>query len=137
MNRRGVTVAAGKKTESRTRRPINSTPAFAHAHEVAGATRWLFVSGQIPERSDGTVPKDFTTQCRTVWANIERQLEDANMSLDNIVKVTTFLADRRYRGENAAVRRQVLQERAPAVTIIITDIYEEEWLLEIEVIAAE
>lgn len=59
------------------------------------------------------------------------------MSLDNLVKVTIFLADRRYRGENAEVRRAVLGKRTPALTIVIAGIYDEAWLLEIEAIAAE
>jgi 2-iminobutanoate/2-iminopropanoate deaminase len=118
-------------------RPINPTSAaYAAASEVVGAGRLLFVSGQVPVRPDDTMPADFASQCRVVWANIERQLRDAGMSLDNIVKVTTFLSDRRYRAENSIVRREVLKERAPALTIIITGIYDEAWLLEIEVIAA-
>lgn len=38
--------------------------------------------------------------------------------------------------EDSIVRREVLKERTPALTIIITDIYDEAWLLEIEAIAA-
>jgi 2-iminobutanoate/2-iminopropanoate deaminase len=34
------------------------------------------------------------------------------------------------------VRREVLKERTPAITIIVADIYDEAWLLEIEAIAA-
>ena len=82
------------------------------------------------------MPTDFIAQCRLTWANIERQLHDAGMSLDNLVKVTTFLSDRRYRGENSVVRREVLKERTPAITIIIADIFDQAWLLEIEAIAA-
>ena len=41
-----------------------------------------------------------------------------------------------YRAANAAVRKEVLGAHAPALTIIITGIYDEEWLLEIEAIAA-
>ena len=118
-------------------RAINPTSvAYAAACEVSGAPRLLFVSGQVPVRPDESVPEDFASQCRVVWANLERQLRDAGMSLDNIVKVTTFLSDRRYRAENSVVRREVLKERTPALTIIIADIYDEAWLLEIEVIAA-
>ena len=43
---------------------------------------------------------------------------------------------RQYRAANAAVRKEVLGAHAPALTIIITGIYDEEWLLEIEAIAA-
>jgi enamine deaminase RidA (YjgF/YER057c/UK114 family) len=46
------------------------------------------------------------------------------------------LSDRCYRAENSVVRREVLEERTPALTIIVTGIYDEAWLLEIEVIAA-
>lgn len=118
-------------------RPINPTSvSYAGACEVAAGSRLLFISGQTPEHPDGSVPSDFAAQCRLTWANIERQLHDAGMSLDHLVKVTTFLSDRRYRAENSAVRREVLKERTPAITIIIADIYDEAWLLEIEAVAA-
>jgi enamine deaminase RidA (YjgF/YER057c/UK114 family) len=133
MNRRDALLA----TMATIIRPINpNSVAYAGACEVAAGSRLLFISGQVPERPDGSVPTDFIAQCRLTWANIERQLHDAGMSLDNLVKVTTFLSDRRYRGENSVVRREVLKERTPAITIIIADIYDEAWLLEIEAIAA-
>ena len=134
MNRRDALLTTMAATLIR---PINPTSvSYAGACEVAAGSRLLFVSGQVPERADGSVPQDFTAQCRLTWANIERQLQDAGMSLDNLVKVTTFLSDRRYRTDNSLVRREVLQDRTPAVTIIIAEIYDEAWLLEIEVIAA-
>jgi 2-iminobutanoate/2-iminopropanoate deaminase len=118
-------------------RPIDPTSvSYAGACEVAAGSRLLFISGQVPERPDGSVPEDFAAQCRVTWANIERQLHNAGMSLDHLVKVTTFLSDRRYRAENSTVRREVLKDRTPAVTIIIADIYDKAWLLEIEAIAA-
>ncbi len=130
-------VAAARENRLMKNRPLNPTSvSYAGACEVAAGSRLLFISGQVPERPDGSVPADFSAQCRLTWANIERQLQEAGMSFDNLVKVTTFLSDRRYRGENSAVRREVLQERTPAVTIIIADIYDEAWLLEIEAIAA-
>ena len=133
MNRRDALLA----TMATIIRPINpNSVAYAGACEVAAGSRLLFISGQVPERPDGSVPADFTAQCRLTWANVERQLHDAGMSLDNLVKVTTYLSDRRYRGENSLVRREVLKDRTPAITIIIAGIYDEAWLLEIEAIAA-
>ncbi len=58
------------------------------------------------------------------------------MGLENIVKHTTFLCDRRYRQINSEVRREVLGDLEAALTVIITGIYDEAWLLEIEVVAA-
>jgi enamine deaminase RidA (YjgF/YER057c/UK114 family) len=118
-------------------RPIAPTGhAYAMAHEIADFSRVLFVSGQVPEGADGNTPPDFAAQCRLTWANVERQLKAAGMSFDNLVKVTIFLADRSHRTENAKIRREVLGDRAPALTIIITGIYDEAWLLEIEAVAA-
>jgi len=118
--------------------PEASAPAggYSQALEVSGHTRTVFVSGQIPETKDGVVPEDFGSQCRLVWWNIEAQLRAAGMSLDNIVKVTTFLSDRRYAVENSQVRQEVLVGCAPALTVIITGIFDEKWLVEIEAIAA-
>ena len=97
----------------------------------------MFVSGQIPESADGKVAEEFSAQARQVWSNIEGQLEAGGMGIRDIVKVTTFLSDRRYREQNSVVRQEVLAGHAPALTVIICDIYDERWLLEIEVIAAK
>jgi enamine deaminase RidA (YjgF/YER057c/UK114 family) len=110
---------------------------LAQAHEVSGLSRLLFISGQVPEAADGSVPQDFKSQCRLAWANVEAQLKAAGMTLDNLVKITIFLSDRQYRQEAYEVRAEVLGTHIlPAMTIIITGIYDEAWLLEIEAIAA-
>jgi 2-iminobutanoate/2-iminopropanoate deaminase len=146
MNRRESTLAlaglialppAAQTRQSMTHRAINATgSAYAHAHEITNPQRLLFVSGQVPEDKDGKVPVDFKSQCRMVWRNIEAQLHDAGMRFEHLVKVTVFLSDRRYRTENYEVRKEMLGELSPALTIIITGIYDEGWLLEIEAIAA-
>src|SRR5262249_9643342 len=109
---------------------------YSQAIEIKGAQRMLFVSGQIPVANDGGLAKDFRTQARQAWANVESQLRAAGMTLDNIVKLTIFLADRRHAMENRAVRQEVLGERETALTIIITGIFDESWLIEIEAIGA-
>lgn len=147
MNRRNCVLAlaalptlpthAALAKASMNHRPINTTEAsYAHAHEVTHASRLLFISGQVPEGENGEVPADFANQCRLAWANVEQQLHGAGMSFDNLVKLTTFLSDRRYRRENSEVHKAVLGDRKPALTIIITGIYDESWLLEIEAVAA-
>ena len=120
----------------RTRAIDPTTTSYAQAFEVEGATRWLFISGQVPAHGDGGVPQTFGDQCRLAWANVERQLSAAGMGLDNLVKFTIFLSDRLYRDENMRIRHEVLAGRTPALTVIITGIYDEAWLLEIEAVAA-
>ena len=109
---------------------------YPGAVEVAGATRWLFLSGQIPADHTGAVTPDFEGQCVQVWANVEAQLAAAGMTLDNLVKVTTYLADRADAGVNRAVRLRVLDGRQPALTVIIADLFEPGWRVEIEAVAA-
>jgi 2-iminobutanoate/2-iminopropanoate deaminase len=124
------------------KRPLNApdavqpTGGYPQAVEVVGAKRLLFVSGQIPVRADGTLPKEFKEQARLAWANVEAQLRAAGMSLDNLLKVTIFLSDRAYNLENREVRRAVLGDRPVALTVIITGIFDPAWLLEIEAVAA-
>ncbi len=123
------------------RHEINSEEApspsggYSQAYEVTGETRTLYISGQIPVTRDGSMPVRFTEQARLAWSNVDAQLKAAGMSLDNIVKHTTFLSDRKYRDQNSTVRREVLGDRNPALTVVIAGIYDEDWLLEIEAIA--
>ena len=109
---------------------------YAQVVKLDGAQTLLFISGQIPVDRAGTVPPTFAEQARLVWSNIEAQLRAADMKLDNLVKVTIFLSDRRYSDENRAIRKSVLGTRAVALTAIITGIFDSAWLLEIEAIAA-
>ena len=113
-----------------------AAPTYAQAVEVTGATRWLFVSGQIPVRPDGSVPAAFADQARLAWANVTAQLHAADMTLDNLVKVTIFLSDRRHIADYRRIRDEALGGRRVALTTIITGIFDEGWLLEIEAVAA-
>jgi 2-iminobutanoate/2-iminopropanoate deaminase len=58
------------------------------------------------------------------------------MSVANLVKVTVFLSSRDYALANREIRQEVLGSHAPALTVIITGIFDEKWLLEIEATAA-
>ena len=109
---------------------------YPQAVEVLAPSRWLYLSGQIPVAPDGSLAPDFVGQCEQVWENIETQLTAAGMTLDNLVKVTTFLSDRQYALENREVRLRRLAGRQPALTVIVAGIFDEAWLVEIEAVAA-
>jgi enamine deaminase RidA (YjgF/YER057c/UK114 family) len=105
---------------------------YTHGTLVTHPGRTVFVSGQV---AWAPAPPDFEAQCRTVWSNVFTVLASAGMGPGNLAKVTTYLADRRYREANSRIRAEVLGDHRPALTIVICDIYAEEWLLEIEAIA--
>jgi 2-iminobutanoate/2-iminopropanoate deaminase len=125
------------------RRNINATNAYAvggkysQAVEIAGSasTRTLYISGQVPLTPDNQVPADFESQCALVWANIGAQLNAAGMDLCHIVKVNTYLPDRTHSDASSRIRREVLGENKPALTVMICQMHDPAWLLEIEVVA--
>lgn len=110
---------------------------YAQAVDLTKFSRLLVVSGQIPVGRDGSVPTDFAAQCRLAWGNVVAQLHAADLTVENLIKVTIFLSDRRYAAENRVVRQEVLGTHPVALTVIITGIFDEKWLLEIEAMAAQ
>src|SRR5260221_10751622 len=116
--------------------PAPAGGGYSQVVEISGFERIAFVSGQIPTDQNNQVPAGFRAQCRLAWANVEAQLAAVGMTLDHIVKVTTFVADRKYGLENREVRREVLGDRCPASTVIAVDIFDSKWLVEIEAVAA-
>jgi 2-iminobutanoate/2-iminopropanoate deaminase len=109
---------------------------YAQGALVTGPARWTYVSGQVPADSAGRVPGTFAEQARLAWRNVFGVLERAGMTPRDLVKVTVYLSDRRYRAENALIRAETLGEHAPALTVVIVGIWDEAWLLEIEAVAA-
>lgn len=124
------------------RKSINSSNApsvvggYSQAVDISDFDRLVFVSGQVPETHDGELSHSFKTQARQVWKNIEAQLVDCEMTRDDIVKVTMYLANRKHILENREIRDEFFGELKPALTVIFADIFDEKWLLEVEVIAA-
>jgi enamine deaminase RidA (YjgF/YER057c/UK114 family) len=113
-----------------------AAPTHAQAVEVTGASRLLYVSGQIPVSAESRVPEGFADQARLVWAKLFAQLEAAWMELENLVKVTVFLSDRRPIADYRATRDAMLGGRRIGVTCIVCNSFDPAWLLEIEAVAA-
>ena len=123
------------------RREINAPDApapagsYTQAIEITGATRTLYVSGQVPADPSGTVPDDLLSQCRQAWKNVEAQLRAAGMDFDNVVKITTILPDQASLGESRKARAEAMGDRKPASTLIVGGLASPAWKIEIEVIA--
>jgi 2-iminobutanoate/2-iminopropanoate deaminase len=105
--------------------------------ELTQHRRLLFISGQVPERPDGSVPDSFEAQCEQAWRNVIEVLNSAGLGVEHLVKINTFLTDRNQLAANRAIRRKMLQEHQPASTVMIAVTVDDKWLLEIEAIAAE
>ncbi|AOF90950.1 RidA family protein [Sinorhizobium sp. RAC02] len=110
---------------------------YSQAVKIEDFKTLLFISGQIPVSDDDKVPEGFEDQARLVWRNIDAQLKAAGMSKADLVKVTTFLADRHHTLANREIRSEYLGGVAPAMSVVIASIFDEKWLLEVEAIAAQ
>lgn len=109
---------------------------YSHAVEVAAGARMLFVSGQIPEQPDGVVPAGFEAQCEVAWRNVLAVLAAADMEAADLVKVTTFLTHADQVEANSRIRRRMIGDARPALTVVIVQTLQPTWLLEIEAVAA-
>jgi 2-iminobutanoate/2-iminopropanoate deaminase len=105
--------------------------------ELSQHRRLLFVSGQVPELPDGSVPEGFEAQCRQAWRNVVEVLKSAGLGVEHLVKINTFLTDRDQVATNRAIRREMLGGHEPASTVMVAVTVDSKWLLEIEAIAAE
>lgn len=106
--------------------------------EVAGATRWLFVSGQLPVAADGSVPDSLADQAALVIAHLRAALAHAGMDERNIVKLTTFLTTREARAPWQAARDAWLGGRSPPAStqVIVAGLADARCAIEVELVAA-
>ncbi len=103
------------------RNPPNVHPpvaAYTHQIEIRGPERLLVLSGQIGRKEDGTVPDDPIEQIDVALENLFRNLQAANMGVQDLVKLTFYLV-----GEmDASRRREViasrLQSHQPCTTLL-------------------
>ncbi|MDA1324064.1 MAG: RidA family protein [Proteobacteria bacterium] len=116
---------------------VRAKGSYSAGWEVSGG-RLVFVAGQIPWDADGqTVCKgDVAGQTRQVFTNIGAVLAEAGGTLDDVVKITVFAADIRYRDAINQVRTETFKEPYPASTqVAVASLVDPEWLVEIEAIA--
>ena len=73
-----------------------ATADYVHAMEVKNPERLLFVSETMGLRQDGKPGETLTEQLALIWSNIETILQHANMSVDNIMRVTSYLRNPEY-----------------------------------------
>lgn len=113
-----------------------ATGDYVHALEIRGAERLLFVSGTIGLDLNGVPGATLEEQLELVWSNLRAILASAAMSVDNIVRLTSYLTDPAYAEANARARVEALGGRLVPTTAIVVQTLDPGWLVEIEVVAA-
>ena len=97
----------------------------------------LFISGQIPVNpADGSVPEGIKAQTAQSIANLKAILAEADLSIDNVVKTTVFLADMGLFGEMNEVYADNFTAPFPARSAVAVKALPKNVLVEIETIAS-
>nr|CTQ93528.1 Bona fide RidA/YjgF/TdcF/RutC subgroup [Kibdelosporangium sp. MJ126-NF4] len=109
---------------------------YVHAMEVRDPQRLLYVAGTMGLDQDGMPAGSLDDQLDLIWSNIRTILASAGMTVDNIVRLTSYLRDPGYAEANARARVAALNGRAVPTTAIVAQTLDSNWLVEIEVIAA-
>ena len=113
-------------------------PTYTQAIKVSGAQSVLFLSGQVAYDKDGGVAQrgDVKGQAREVYKAIKALVEAQGGTLANVVKLTTYVLDVRYRPDLALVREEFFGKKGPASTLVqVPALAHPDWLIEIEAIA--
>ena len=109
---------------------------YSHMARVKGAAETLYIAGMI---SPGA---DFDAQCSGVFRQIEAALKSAGAGWKNVVQFTTFLVHSQdiqkfYAWREREYPKMFSDGKYPPNTLLIIDrLVQEQFLLEIQTIAA-
>jgi len=110
---------------------------YSHAVEVPEGSRLLYISGEVGVRPDETVPDGIEAQAAACWQNIIAILADAEMGVQDLVKITTYLVRPEDVAAAGAARAKHFGDARPgSATIIVKALVNPSWLIEIEAVAA-
>ena len=114
-----------------------NVPNYAHGALAQDASRWLHLSGQVGVAPDGTTEAGFEAQCRRAFANIAACLRDADMTLDHVVMLRIYLTRREDLAALRVIRGETFGTRQfPSTLVFVSGLVSEDWLVELEVVAA-
>ena len=118
---------------------------YSHVVRVSAPKNFVFIAGQtartpsnVHDKAGEIVGKDdFVKQAEQVFKNLEAALVSENLTFDNVVKVTVYLTDMKYRAQLSEVRVKYLKGDQPTSTLVeVAALAHPDYMLEIDAIAA-
>ncbi|CAN0411256.1 unnamed protein product, partial [Phaeothamnion confervicola] len=103
-------------------------PGYAHAVEVTGGARTLYISGLNGYELDGkTLPESFEDQSELIWRHLRTILASAGMGIGNLVFLRTYLASPADMEANKAMRKKHLGDHEVGITVVAATLLKPEW----------
>ncbi len=124
-------------------RPLNVGVArqigtYSDGVETSPSARWVFTAGTPGLMPDGTYPAGIVAQAEQAWKNVLAILAQADMGVQDLVKVTHYLVRDEDIKDYVAVRARYLGHARPAsMLLVVPGLVKPEILVEIEAIAAK
>ena len=106
-----------------------ATSDYVHAMEVREPKRFLYVAGTMGLDQNGAAGKTLAVQLDLIWSNIRAILASADMTVDNIVRLTSYLRDPAYAEANAKARVKALNGRMLPTIGIVAQTLSSDWLV--------
>ena len=91
---------------------------YSHQIELIGNERLLILSGQVGMRQDGSVPEDPFEQLELAFENIIRNLQAANMSAQDLIRLTYYVVGEMDTVKRREVIASKLQGHKPCSTFL-------------------
>ncbi|WP_367912863.1 RidA family protein [Bacillus pumilus] len=91
---------------------------YTHQIETTGPQRWLTLSGQVGMKADGTIPESPLEQLRLALENVKRNIEAADMAVEDITKLVFYLVGEFDAESRKRIMGQFLGEHLPCMTMI-------------------
>ena len=116
---------------------VHSTAGVGYSH-VAKAGDTVYIAGQIALDADGALVGrgDIEAQTQQVYANLQAILEELGGSLEDIVKLTTYLTDRGHLEAFRRARNRFFTDAFPPNTLLfVSGLAHPDYLVEIEAVA--
>jgi 2-iminobutanoate/2-iminopropanoate deaminase len=96
----------------------------------------VYLAGALGTEADGSLAPDIRVQTRRAFEKLATVMREAEGSLADIVKLTVFVTDMRYREAYGEVRAEFFKGEPPASTLVqVVALAMPEALIEIEGVA--
>ena len=99
---------------------------------------WCFLPARLDRTKTALLNLISKARYASLYRNIEAVLKDADMGLNDLVKLTTYLVSRDDLDDMRRIRKEILGDHKPAHTLLlISGLTFPEFLIEVEGFAAK
>lgn len=118
---------------------VKAPAAIGPYSQAVESNGMIFVSGQLPlDPATGAFPDGIEAQTRQSLTNAKAILEEAGLTMDNVLKTTVFLSDlNNFGAMNEEYERFFSEGNYPARSAVQVARIPKDALVEIELIAAK